>query len=1212
MMPGGARRAPRPLLIATLSATLLLASLLGAGPALAEGVSASWWHLSSSTIPTHLAPGKEGTVVVTASNLGDTNVKGSEAHPIVVSAKLPAGLTVTGVAPAGCAKETGTMKVEKIPMCGERWPRHNSDESEQNAKDHKLVTCTVAAGNSGGSCTFPKALSPYETIEVAISVAVAPNAAESPQVDEAKVEGGEAPGGGELPAASLNRALAVTGEPVPFGIENYELGSEGELGAPATQAGSHPFQLTTSLALNKIYYQFENGSGAGPEASTPELAKNIHVNLPPGFIGNPNTNKLPKCTALQFATILHNKLSSACPAATAVGAAIVTLNEPRVHAKLTLVAPVFNIVPAPGEPARFGMTPLGVPITLDTVVNGGDYHVVVSVSNISQDPALLSSLVTIWGVPHDPRHDISRGTACLAIGPETRGADAEPSEECKALGDAQPAPFLTLPTSCNEPLQTTVEGQSWSAGAGFLGGLAPAFTGKETGTETPTGCNQLPFTPAISVKPTEQQAGSPTGLKVILKVPQGSLAEEHGLAEADIRNTVVKLPVGMQLSPSAADGLQACSSTAVGLKPHANEQTGTIEFFNEIAKQETEEEEAGREARGEVCPKASKVGTVRIKTPLLEQQLQGNVYLAAQEDNPFHSLFGIYIVVKDPVSGTVAKLAGEVKLDETTGQVTSVFPNAPQLPFEELALELDEGPRASLATPRACGSYASQAAFTPWSGTAAVESFEHPADLEFSLGSGPEGTACPAGGIQPFNPGFAAGTTNPQAGAFTPFTLSLTRGGTDQQPTSLSMTLPPGIAGLLSQVKQCPEPQASQGTCGPESLIGSATAYAGLGSDPFKETGGRVYITGPYHGAPFGLSIVIPAKAGPFDFGQVVTRSTISVDPNTAALTINSELPTMLNTTTHHTGVPVQLRRVDVTVERPGGAPFQFNPTNCTRTSITGVLTGDQGASTPVSSPFQATGCDKLAFSPKLSAEVDSKWTKQNGTSLKVKVEATPGQANIQKTKITFPLQLPSRLSTIQKACLDAVFKANPANCPEGSLIGSAIAHTPVLNSPLAGPAYLVSHGGGAFPDAEFVLQGEGITLILDGQTNIHNGITSSTFSSVPDAPISTFEVTLPAGPHSAFTGFEDLCKPVVMVSKKVLVKKKVGKRTVKVRKTVTTAVAAPLSMPTILGGQNGDVIEKTTPLKVTGCQAVKSFKKAKAPKKKPKKKKSTKKGKKK
>jgi hypothetical protein len=1135
-----------------------LAASTGAAPA--EGASGSWWQLGSSSTPTNLAPGKEGTVVATATNLGDVNIEASAGHPVTITDNLPPGMKVTGAVPVTCP-----LGSPAIPVCARKWPAHDT-----------LVTsppCTQTA--SSASCTFAEPLAPYEQFEMSITVQVESGASvvKGEEVNEVKAEGGESLGA-PVPAKTLHRALTVSAEPTPFGISNYEVLPENELGNPEAQAGTHPFQFSTNVSFNRIYYTFANGH---TEPSVPEQMKNVHVNLPPGLLGN--TLSLPQCSELDFTTIRTNNLANLCPPNTAIGAAVASVAEPLAVRSQTAVVPVFNLVPSEGEPARFGFIALGVPVTLDTVVRGGDYHVVVSVSNLSTDPALLGSDVTIWGLPGDPRHNISRGTTCLA-----RGADALSGEVCEPAKEVSTSPFLTLPTSCLGPLQSSVEGQSWTGGAGFVS--FPAAS-----TETLEGCEKLPFNPEMSVQPVEHSSSTPTGLKVVLKVPQETTLEEKGLAESNVRDTTVKLPVGVQLSPSAANGLASCSLAQIGFMG-LNPITKTDEFNSEKAQ----------------CSDASKVGTVQIKTPVLKQVLQGSVYLAAENENPFGSLFGIYIVVEDKVSGVLAKLAGEVQLDPATGQITSSFPNAPQLPFSELTLELLNGPRASIATPRSCGTYATQVALTPWSGQPAFEPALAP--LQFGIGSGPHGTGCP-NPTQPFNPGFSAGS-NGQAGAFTPFTLTLTRPDTDQALTGVAVTLPPGIAGMLSQVKQCPEPQAQQGTCGPESLIGHATAVAGLGSEPFTVTGGRVYITGPYKGAPFGLSIVIPAKAGPFDFGNVVTRSTINVDRFTAALTINSELPTMLNTVTagcsapcspgekSQTGAPVQLRRVDVTVERPGGAPFQFNPTNCSPMQITGALTGDQGASTPIAYPFQVSNCQSLPFHPTLTAETSSTVTKVNGTSLKVMVTSGPGQANIGKTKIEFPEQLPSRLTTIQKACPDTVFEANPATCPEGSLIGTATAHTPVLNSPLTGPAYLVSHGGAAFPDAEFVLQGEGVTLILDGLTDIKKGVTSSTFNSVPDAPISTFEVVLPAGPHSAFTGFGNLCAPTKSVTKKVLVAKRVGKRVVHVRRTVTVAVPDPLKMPTILTGQNGNVIEKSTPLTVSGCKAVKSFKaKHKAVKKK-------------
>jgi hypothetical protein len=1123
-------------------AGMLLAGVSGPSSALAEEPSSSWWHLTSSSTPTHLAPGESGTIVVTATNLGDASVLGSVSHPVTLRDVLPAGLELTGTTPVTCRSGSPA-----IPMCGKKSPFH----------DTVVVypTCSPATV----SCTFTETLAPFETWEMDLTVKVSSETKAA--VNAVTVEGGEAPGGGTVASRSLSRALTINGEATPFGVENYEVTPENEQGAGEAQAGAHPFQFTTSLALNRIYYKFANGN---TEPSVPQIVKNLHVNLPPGLIGN--TLALPQCSELDFTTVKTNNLANLCPSDTAIGVSLALINEPLNAGAQTVAVPVFNLVPSKGEPARFGFVAFGVPVTLDTVVREGDYHVVVSVNNISQDPALLGSVVTIWGVPGDPRHNSSRGSACVA-----RGADALEGETCEAPSEVNTAPFLSLPTSCGA-LQSGVEAQSWLAGTGFLSAFAASSP------ETLEGCAKLPFSPAMTVQPTEHEANTPTGLAVKLTVPQTTTLEEKGLAEADIRNTTVTLPAGVQLSPSAANGLLACGKAEIGYLGKPAPGTETETFTGDPA----------------TCPEASKVGTVRIKTPVLKNPLLGSVYLAKQEENPFGSLFGIYIVVEgehaeNSAPEILVKLAGKVELDKATGQITSTFPNAPQLPFEELELNLFKGPRASIATPRACGGYPTTTAFTPWSGQPALETSLSPA--EFNIASGLGGTAC--AGTQPFNPTFQAGSTNNQAHAFTSFALTITRPETDQLLTSTSVTLPPGLAGVVKNVEQCPEEQANAGTCGPNSLLGSATAVAGLGPDPFTETGGKVYFTGPYTPpgspkAPFGLSIVLPTKAGPFDFGSVVTRAGIYVDPNTTAITIKAPVPTMVNTTLHSTGVPVQLRRIDVNVERP---EFQFNPTNCTPMAITGTLTGDQGAIAHVSTPFQAANCNALPFSPGLTAETSSTVTKVNGTSLLVKVTSTPGQANIAKTKIVFPEELPSRLTTIQKACPEAVFASNPATCPEGSNIGFAVAHTPLLKNPLTGPAYLVSHGGAAFPDAEFVLQGEGITLVLDGQTNIHNGITSSTFNSVPDAPVETFEVTLPAGPHSAFTGHGDLCNPTKVVTRRVRVAKRVGRRVVHVLKNVTRTIADPLVMPTILTGQNGNVIEKTTPLKVSGCKAVKSFK---------------------
>jgi hypothetical protein len=545
-----------------------------------------------------------------------------------------------------------------------------------------------------------------------------------------------------------------------------------------------------------------------------------------------------------------------------------------------------------------------------------------------------------------------------------------------------------------------------------------------------------------------------------------------------------------------------------------------------------------------------------------------NYPLEAKECSPEAAengkLFRLFLQIQDPRDGLIVKLHGINRANVVTGQLESEFANNPQQPFELLKLKLKGGPRAPVANSQSCGPAVTVADLAPWSapglgGLTGEEAIRGTPDAipssQYSVDANGAGGACP--GAWPFSPSFEAGTTGAgatTAGAFTQFSVTISRQDREQDLEGVQVRMPQGLSAMIASVPQCGEPQASLGTCGPESQIGTTTTGAGPGPDPFF-VGGKVYLTGPYNGAPFGLSIVVPAVAGPFNLGNVVVRSAIFVDPHTAAATVTSDpLPQIRD------GVPFRLRKVNVIINRAG---FIFNPTNCNGQQVSATLGSAQGAVAQVSSPFGIGGCGSLPFHPELTAAAGGQGSKANGTSFIVRVKSSPGQANIAKTFLQLPAALPSRLTTIQKACVAAVFEANPATCPEGSNIGMAIAHTPVLKNPVVGPAYLVSHGNAAFPDVEFVLQGEGITLILDGKTDIKKGITYSRFETVPDAPVSTFETVLPAGPHSALTpyvpnGSYNLCK-------------------------------TSLAIPTEITGQNGALIKQNTHIALTGCSAGKA-----------------------
>jgi hypothetical protein len=1101
-----------------------------------------------------LAKGRPaGLVVVTAVNLGDASAN-PETQPVTLTDKLPAGLEAVWI--EGSAGETVGTRGLANPL-----------------------QCSLASL----SCTFLgaheiKQVAPYEPLQMRI--AVNKIEARSGAVNEASVVGGGAP------AARVKQSLTVSNAPIPFGVNTYEMRPEEEGGGVDTQAGSHPFQLTTTLTLNQELTLSDVEEFEGKPIALP---KDLHFKLPPGLIGNPTP--FAQCGLALF--LLTE--GSTCPQQSVVGVARVTVDVPGSGPVVFIPEVLYNIEPAVGEPARFGFEVYGTPVLLDTAVRtGGDYGVTVDARNISQVPGFVGSEVTFWGVPGDSRHDSQRGFNCLG----TETPERREQFGCHALGEANPPPLLALPTSCTGPLQTSVEGDSW---AEPLHPFAPV-----SNTEPMPAldrCNHLPFSAEIKVTPDGQQASKPTGLTVDVHVPQEGQLNGAGDAQSNIKDITVTLPQGVTLNPSAADGLQACSEAQIGYLAGESHPPSELHFTPRLpgsvaatAAGETEPLRPGVN----FCPDSAKVATVKIKTPLLPNPLEGAVYLASPQnfqvfpqENPFETHVAMYLVAEDPVSGSLVKLPGKVSLNEATGQIESTFEDNPQLAFEDAELHFFGGERAPLASPSRCGTYTTNATFTPWSGEQPIQS-----SSSFQVTSGPNGSPCPGASL-PFAPSLASGTTNINAGSFSALTTTLSRPDGNQNIQSVTLHYPPGLSGLLSGVELCPEPQANAGTCGPSSQIGETIVSVGVGGDPFTVTGGKAYITGPYQGAPFGLSIVNPAKAGPFNLQQgrpVVVRAKIEVDPHTAALTITTDpsgphaIPTIIE------GFPLQIQHVNVLVNRPG---FTFNPTNCSPTKVTGVINSAEGASSPVEVPFQVTNCQALKFAPKFSVSTSGKTSKSRGASLTAKVtepsEPQGSQSNITKVKVELPKQLPSRLTTLQRACTSKQFELNPANCPSESKIGYATVHTPLLPVPLQGPAIFVSHGNESFPSLTMVLQGYGVTIDLVGATFISpKGITSTTFKTVPDQPFSSFELTLPEGKFSALGANKNLCALTHAVTTKKTIKVKSHGKTKKVVKKTTKQVGESLIMPTEFVGQNGATFHQNTHVSVTGCAKAKPAKKAK------------------
>ncbi|HYM55779.1 MAG TPA: hypothetical protein VES97_10475, partial [Solirubrobacteraceae bacterium] len=844
-----------------------------------------------------------------ASDLGDAEVNG-ETSKVTITDKLPPGVVATKV-------EGGSNHLQE-------------GLQERKAK----ISCSKVTGEEI-VCAYVGKLAPYEQLQFKVFVTL-PAEAPSSLVNEVTVEGGGAK------RAVLERPLKINAEPTSFGVESYELKPENEEFEADSQSGSHPFQLTTAFDLNEIFGPVFQSSTPLPKA--PALERNLAFKLPPGLIGN--VNAVAQCPDASFGAQGEFDTNS-CQNNTAVGVANVTFTNPGapgIEKFSTWVVPVFNLVPAPGEPARFGFSIVHVPVVLDTSVRtGGDYGVTVSVHNASEAIQVLASRVTFWGIPGDKRHDRSRGWACFGLG----SAAYKQEEPCDtSLDIPQPPPFLMLPTSCGL-LQAPVEGVAWD---GSLLKGAGEFEGPSGRPEIPnelpaalTGCDALPFDPSVQVIPDRHEASTPTGMTVKVNVPQQTTLESsyEGKAEADVRSTKLELPVGLQASPASATGLGTCSVAQAGFNGSGGDTGKALE---------SELEAQGFTPAAAICPEAAKIGTVNIKTPVLEKELRGAVYLAQQNTNPFASPLVLYIVAEEEASKVLVKLAGEVQINSETGQLTSYFKNTPQSPFETLTLHLTNGDRASQATPAFCGEYHATATFTTWSGEAPTVRTSNPA--EFKIASGPNGTACP-GSTLPFGPDFKAGVQNPRAGEYSPFELTIEKPDGQQALESITTHLPPGLAARIAGVTPCPDPQAIEAlptpspappACGPESLVGHTTTTSGLGGKPVTLVG-DLYLTESIDGAPFGLLAVTHAKAGPFDLGYVNVLSTITINEGTAAVTTKTikPIPRILD------GVPVQLKQINVTVDRP---EFEFNPTNCTPMAVTGSLAGWEGASDPVTYPF--------------------------------------------------------------------------------------------------------------------------------------------------------------------------------------------------------------------------------------------------------------------
>jgi hypothetical protein len=1056
LAPSSATKRPNRLGILAVAAMVVAAVL--ATPSTAAAAPA--WSAEVFQAPTNLPPGGSGLLRILTANVGDS---AADEAPTVTFV-LPPGVSLQPLDPSSPWSCTG-------------WPTVTCVSSLPGPEEIEPFTY----GTVGGS-----------TQPILLPVEIASDAPTGTSSFDVTLSGGGAPT--VTRPYELNVGADQLGfGPTPGSFQARILDAEGN---DYTQAGGHPYSATFSFAYNTQIWMPppSPGSPQSFEIQSEGSPRDIVADLPAGLVVDPSV--VPRCRTL------GNEAQISCPPESQIG--VVILSPPVAAAGRLRMYGIYNMVPSRDHPATFGFrTPVGPVVMVPRVRSEGDYGLSATVRSLPQVDVLLSARFTLWGVPADPRHDVQRcafpnflALACVGY---NEGGDpaAIPSQSLPAESGAPLAPFLTAPTSCSGDTVAQVHLSQWGVDAPFgpLGAPDLSSDGWEnaaTAIPSMRDCESLSFSPQLGLRPTTSWAASPSGLRAELVLPQND--DVDGFATAHLKDARFVLPRGMVLNPGFADGLGSCAEAQIGLRSAPGEKP----LFD------------GSPAD---CPPASKIGTVQIDTPVLDSPMTGAVYLAKPWANPFQSRLAAYLVAGE--AGVVVKLAARIDADPVSGRVVIAVRDSPQLPFEELAVNLDGGPRAPFVAPD-CGLHSGAAGATSW---AAPET-----DLQlqslFRITSGPALGPCPDGSLDPH---LEAGLMSPLAGADSPFVLNLSRDDRTGFIGGLDVSLPEGLLARLKGISPCPEEalaaasrqsgvEALDRTCG-ASRVGKLVVGAGAGPRPVYLDAGRVYLAGPYKGSRHSLAAVIPAVAGPFDFGNVLVRSSIDVEPGTARITLRSDpIPAML------AGIPLNLRDLRLVLDRPG---FIRSPTDCTPKAIRATVRGIGGATKLVTERFQVANCARLPFKPRLAMRFSGPTHRSAHPRVKAVLTTRPTEAGLARAALTLPATESLDSKHVHGICEPSQFRA--AACPRSSIYGYAKAWTPLLDEPLEGPVYLRSSSA-RLPDLAVSLDGA-VRLDFAVGLDAVGGRLRTTFGSIPDVPLRRLALTLRGGRGGLLVNNTGLCR---------------------------------------------------------------------------------------
>jgi hypothetical protein len=918
----------------------------------------------------------------------------------------------------------------------------------------------------------------------------------------------------------------------PFVVPKEPSTAEAEAEGYRQAAGHPPFGIT--------YFKV-NTEGAYPHAAPVGLAEGkivTHVRTDVGLGVSTNPEAMAKCSLAEFGETeaipdTGFYFASKCKGGTTEGGTEIGVNKVLVYlppefggVNLPLEGKVYNVEPPTGFASDFGVAlELPVPLTKGFLEKGFAEHPLPGT-----EPEKKLTEEFLEGHQYFAHTQIDGNVEWAGNYHDYYEIEVSPNLPLVSsrlilkgeIGDTGNGGFITNPSNCAGPGPATTNTVALTAATGQVASKQYTTPLGTEGCEGSPPFSPVPFAPEFSLTPETTQADQPDGITTELTVPHDP--SPKGIDSSQLKDATVTLPEGMALNPAAAHGLEVCRPAQINI--------GTRKPVS--------------------CPIGSKIGTVTLNVPdLPPESLQGNMYLGGPEAGPITTQpYTVYVDAESSRYGISVRLKGSVTLNATTGRVTASFQENPEQPVSDVILHFNGGPLAPIANPLACGTAKTETELVPYIGKFATgKPFS-----AFTVDSDGSGGACSS--PLPFSLTQKTESQPTTAGASTSFAFSLTRPAGQQYLTQIKTVLPAGLVGRIPAVALCTEAQvleaqAGTGGCPASSRLGSVTVLAGAGSAPYRFDG-SAYLTGPFNGAPYGLAMVVPAVAGPFSLGNVVTHATINVEPYTSRVVVAGSVPTIFK------GIPLRIQSLNVEVNRQG---FMLNPTSCATLQAESTLIGIAalGISTfttqNVSSPFSTEECKKLAFKPSFAAIAGAKTSRTNGANIEVNIGLPTGQANILQVTTTLPKQLPVRLSTLAKACPAATFEAGPApgGCSKEANVGTVKATTPVLPGTLTGTAWLVSHGSEAYPNLDLILNGDGVTVILVGRTKVANSQITTSFNTLPDVPVSNISLYLPSGPNSVLGANGKLCR-------------------------------SKLTMPTTLVGQNLATILSSPVISVRNC----------------------------